>query len=356
MLFHIYFLLSVRSVYCQLQPAVVIHPSTHPLAFDTLLNDMHPNDKLFIEGENNSELRERKEAIARATYEFYRVKQAKLEKESEYGAKGGNSKEKKQLYRERANRASAAASRAKIVCYAKELEKRTDRLEQERNIQLRRAERAIQKLKTVKESTVKLRNILRHLWEKRDPNTCSYLVDSNALVLIASNVEDEGNEEIESQCGSNSNTENSENMHKENSRASSPNTNHESITPGVNTLNPTINSKYDKSIRGEESTCENVTKQFGSSALSSMCTNSGAAPNQTYQIPPIRNLENISRKRGYSVSQLLDPLPRPIQMPSSPYPSTDYNRQSSNVLNTNQQSRNLPQNVTDGIIFRARPS
>lgn len=119
-------------------------------------------------------LKERQEACDLATYEFKRVKRAKL---TSRGA-GGN-------IRERTNRASAAASRAKIMCYSRELEKRTDKLEAERN-QLRattgRTERELGQLEA---KNRKLKAVVRELWELKDPKTCAYLVDSNVLFLLS---------------------------------------------------------------------------------------------------------------------------------------------------------------------------
>ncbi len=80
------------------------------------------------------ELKERREAFHFANSEFNGVKRVKLD-------------------RERANRASAAASRAKIVCYARELEKRTDRFELDRNLHSQRADRAIRKLNLLRYET-----------------------------------------------------------------------------------------------------------------------------------------------------------------------------------------------------------
>ncbi len=292
---------------------------------------MHPSDKLFIEGESNSGLRERREAIARATYEFYRVKRAKLEKESEHGARAGNSKEKKQLYRERANRASAAASRAKIVCYAKELEKRTDKLEQERNLQLKKAERAIQKLHSMKEKTTKLKNILRYLWEKRDPNTCSFLIESNALALLAPNTDDENLEEIEAHDISKCNSIRQNNSVVLNVARNYNAMSHERKEQSVshaNNISPSVSlekrANWNESMERTSNleTKHPIFHNANESTYSHENSQTSGTKDTSYKIPPIRGLDNTSQKRGYSVSQLLDPMPEPIR-PSPTYLRTN---------------------------------
>lgn len=150
------------------------------------------------------ELKERREANEFATNEFNRVKRAKLELERSKSLSGeSEKKEEKQKDRERANRASAAASRAKIVFYCKELEKRTDRLELERNREASRAERATRKLKTLREEVCSLKKILRDLWAMKDQKTCSFLVDSGALFLLASRQEETGQDDNESDAEQN---------------------------------------------------------------------------------------------------------------------------------------------------------
>lgn len=141
------------------------------------------------------ELRERAEAQARATTEFLRVKRAKLARERAAQRSHGDARVARQQERERANRASAAASRAKIVCYARELERRTDRLESERNSHAARAERAERKLGVLRDEARKLKHVLRALWERKHADTCAYLVDSNALFLLASHAEEDSDQE-----------------------------------------------------------------------------------------------------------------------------------------------------------------
>lgn len=147
----------------------------------------------------HAELKERREANEFATYEFNRVKRAKLENERAKSASGSGreNKEEKQKDRERANRASAAASRAKIVCYSKELEKRTDRLELERNQERRRADRAVRKLSTLREEVRKLKKVLKGLWDMKDQRTMTFLVDSSAVFFLQDEVENEENESDE---------------------------------------------------------------------------------------------------------------------------------------------------------------
>lgn len=135
-------------------------------------------------------LREKQEASEFATKEFVRVKRQKLENErAKPGAERREAKDEKQLDRERCNRASAAASRAKIVFYSKELEKRTDRLEMERNKETERADRATKKLKVLQEEVRCMKKALRDLWEMKNPGTVSYLVDSGVLFFLSSRQE-----------------------------------------------------------------------------------------------------------------------------------------------------------------------
>lgn len=174
----------LRSSHKQLQPL----PSLHPLTRSRVMR----RDLM----ERTAELKERREATDCANTEFNRVKRAKLENERAKSRLNGtdtsayDEKAVKQLDRERANRASAAASRAKIVCYARELEKRTDRLERDRNAHALRAEKAIKRLKSLRDESKRLKEVLRNLWQLKDPKTCSYLVDSNALFLLADNDRD----------------------------------------------------------------------------------------------------------------------------------------------------------------------
>lgn len=142
---------------------------------------------------NHPELKERREAYDSAVYEFNRVKCAKLEKErlrsnSDYGKKG----EQKRKDRERANRASAAASRAKIVFYSKELEKRIDQIELERNRQLGRAERATAQVEVLQSEVHTLKKALRGIWEMKDPKACAYLLKPDVLLLLMSRKEENG--------------------------------------------------------------------------------------------------------------------------------------------------------------------
>lgn len=137
------------------------------------------------------QLKERKEAYEFADDEFRRVKRAKLETEranSRSSPEGMT--EDKQTGREQANRASAAASRAKIICYSKELEKRTDRLEVERNEERKRADRAMRKLKMLRNEVHMLKRVLREIWDMKEHRTCTYLVDSDVMFLLSSRQED----------------------------------------------------------------------------------------------------------------------------------------------------------------------
>lgn len=140
------------------------------------------------------ELKERREANECATHEFVRVKRAKLEDErAKVGMWSPGSedvKKEKQKDREMANRASAAASRAKIMFYNKELERRTDRLEMERNKEVKRADRASRKLKALRDEILPLKRALREIWEMKDQRTCSYLMSSDVLFLLGSKKED----------------------------------------------------------------------------------------------------------------------------------------------------------------------
>ena len=138
----------------------------------------------------SSELKECMEARQFAIREFNRVKREKLENERAKSMRLSGVKDDKQMDRERSNRASAAASRAKIVFYSKDLERRTDRLEMERNREMKRADRASKRLRGLQEEVRNLKKALRDIWEMKDQRTCSYLMDSEALFLLSSRQED----------------------------------------------------------------------------------------------------------------------------------------------------------------------
>lgn len=140
---------------------------------------------------NHFLLNERREASTIANEEFKRVKKAKLDTErANWGESCGGMTEDKQKDREQANRASAAASRAKNICYSKELEVRTDRLEVERNEERMRADRAMRQLKKLGKEVHMLKTALKDIWNMKEHRTCTYLVDSNALFLLNPRHED----------------------------------------------------------------------------------------------------------------------------------------------------------------------
>lgn len=327
---------------------------------------MYPEDKLFVEGENNSELREKREAIAKATCEFYRVKREKLGKESQLGKKATNNKEQKQLNRERANRASAAASRAKIVCYAKELEKRTDKLEQERNHQMKIAEKAIQKLNQAKENNDKLKKILRSLWERRDPNTCSYILESNALVLIAPKLEGENEEEMRDKKEFNTQKFDEKSMEVSQNCSVAEISNRSTETNiskmgANNNYNNTNNVSTDLSTSWRRRNNGNHRKQSKPLSLRNiLAKNNGIkmvsdndileTKEMTPRIASLPKLEKSSGKRGYSVSQLVDPLPRPIDLARTNFAPISLGRR----MIVTQKAKNLDGNTCNANLFGTR--
>lgn len=133
----------------------------------------------------HDQLRERKEAYDVADAEFQKVKKRKLETEREsWRPMFAGSREERQKEREAANRASAAASRAKIICLSRELGKRTDKLERERNDAKRQVERNSRKNKTLIRENDNLKRVLNDIWKMKEHQTCTYLVESNALFFL----------------------------------------------------------------------------------------------------------------------------------------------------------------------------
>ncbi len=133
-----------------------------------------------------TDLKERREAVQLADLEFYRVKREKLCRER---AKNGCSSDK-ELHRDAINRASAAASRAKLVYLARELENRTDKLEYERNLSDERSIRMAKKMRDLQDDRKKVHNVLRTLWERKDPTICAVLLESKIMQILRA-VEDE---------------------------------------------------------------------------------------------------------------------------------------------------------------------
>lgn len=138
-------------------------------------------------------LTERHEAAKIADREFERVKQEKLAAEhikakrlsgDSAEANGSLASKSKVKLREMSNRASAAASRARMVVYCKDLEVRVDRLEDERNSISLRAERAIRKSKRLEGENVKIKKILRSLYELKVEKVTDVLVKTDALLLL----------------------------------------------------------------------------------------------------------------------------------------------------------------------------
>lgn len=128
---------------------------------------------------DSQKLKERQEACDLATTEFNRVKRAKLSVYPVVPGKDiiGN--------RERTNRASAAASRAKIMCYSRELEHRIDRLETERNHLRATTQITTRRLEKLGIRNAMLKKAVRSVWELKDAKTCAYLVDSNILYVLS---------------------------------------------------------------------------------------------------------------------------------------------------------------------------
>ena len=125
-------------------------------------------------------LKERREAIQLADLEFYRVKREKLCAER---AKNGCSSDK-ELHRDAINRASAAASRAKLVFLARDLENRTDRLEYERNLSEEWCKKMAKKVKDLQDDRKNVHNVLRRLWEQKDATICAILLESNIMHVL----------------------------------------------------------------------------------------------------------------------------------------------------------------------------
>ncbi len=139
------------------------------------------------------DLKERREAIQRADLEFYRVKREKLSKErAKHDCYSDG-----ELPRDAINRASAAASRAKLLYLARDLENRTDRLECERNLTDERSKRLAEKVRDLQDERNKVCNVLRTLWERKDPTICAILVESN-IVNVLRALEDETIEDADS--------------------------------------------------------------------------------------------------------------------------------------------------------------
>ncbi len=133
-----------------------------------------------------NDLKERREAIQRADLEFYRVKREKLYRErAKYGCSSDG-----ELPRDAVNRASAAASRAKLVYLARDLENRTDQLEYVRNLLDERSKRLAKKVKDLQDDRKNVRNVLQTLWERKDPTICAILLESNIIHILRA-VEDD---------------------------------------------------------------------------------------------------------------------------------------------------------------------
>lgn len=127
--------------------------------------------------EFNESLKERQEAIKLADQEFYRVKREKLHNErTKRGCLSDN-----ELGRDAVNRASAAASRAKLVYLARDLELRTDRLEHERNMFKEYSNRVANGLRNFQENKKLVSDVFQALWELKDPLVCSILFESNIM-------------------------------------------------------------------------------------------------------------------------------------------------------------------------------
>lgn len=120
-----------------------------------------------------SNLVERIAASKHAQAEFERVKKGKLEYRSSISKPHTNTDISTRV---RTNRASAAASRARIFCYASELEKCADRLEEERNKYYIKSE---QHGKTIGEN-VKLRNVFQKLWDMKEPTISRVIISPTA--------------------------------------------------------------------------------------------------------------------------------------------------------------------------------
>lgn len=136
--------------------------------------------------EFDGSLKERNEAIKLADLEFYRVKREKLQVER---AKRGSVADK-ELSRDAINRASAAASRAKLVYLARDLELRTDRLELERNMIDQFSKRLARRLKTSQEDKKRVLDLVRALMELKHPQVSSLLFKFNILHAMHSTDEE----------------------------------------------------------------------------------------------------------------------------------------------------------------------
>lgn len=142
-------------------------------------------------------LKEKSEAAAVADREFDKVKKAKLAAEREKALKNGKreampvgnseveAKAEKQRDRERSNRASAAASRARMVVYCKDLEKRVDRLEEQRNVSDLKAQQAIRKVHKLSAENSKIKKVLRKLYDMKLDKVTDILVKTDTLLLLA---------------------------------------------------------------------------------------------------------------------------------------------------------------------------
>ncbi len=133
-----------------------------------------------------TDLKERREAVQLADLEFYRVKRMKLCRER---AKHDCPSDE-ELPRDATNRASAAASRAKLVFLARDLENRTDRLEYERNLSEERSMRMAKTLKDLQNDRKNVQSILRTLWERKDPTVCAIFLESNIMNVLAAAEDD----------------------------------------------------------------------------------------------------------------------------------------------------------------------
>jgi len=129
-----------------------------------------------------SNLVERIVASKYAQLEFDRVKKEKMQNAV---SKTHISNKADISQRVRTNRASAAASRARIFCYARELEKCTDRLEEQRNNYRLKSEHRMNVIQEMQAQNEKLRSVLHKLWDKKDPDICRVLIDTEAMFLLS---------------------------------------------------------------------------------------------------------------------------------------------------------------------------
>lgn len=136
-----------------------------------------------------SDLKEREEAIRLADLEFYRVKREKLYIER---AKRGCSTDD-ELRRDAINRASAAASRAKLVYLVRDLEVRTERLEYERNVFHERSMRMFKRLESFQQDRKRVQNAIQALLKCNVPAVHSILTQSNFSGILHLQDEDASN-------------------------------------------------------------------------------------------------------------------------------------------------------------------